>query len=101
MIRPNRRRLVGLRTLDPARVLPDGAPAIAEKKSDGRTKMIGHVSSSYMSPTLGRSIAMGLVEGGMDRLGEVLVFSTGVGEDMKAEIVSPVFFDPEGSKQNG
>jgi sarcosine oxidase subunit alpha len=44
---------------------------------------------------------MGLVEGGMDRLGEVLVFSTGVGEDMKAEIVSPVFFDPEGSKQNG
>lgn len=65
------------------------------------------MTSTYHSPTLGRGIAMGLVLNGPDRMGEVLEFTT-VGYDpaatepvtMKARIVSPVFFDPEGEKQN-
>jgi len=31
--------------------------------------MIGHVTSSYLSPTLGRSIAMAVVKGGHQRAG--------------------------------
>jgi hypothetical protein len=37
----------------------------------------------------------------MDREGEVLTFSTGAETTMQARVVSPVFFDPEGAKQNG
>ena len=58
------------------------------------------MTSTYHSPTLGRGIAMGLVRGGMDRLGEELEFPVPGGEAMQARIVSPVFFDPEGEKQN-
>ncbi|MFT6772821.1 MAG: sarcosine oxidase subunit alpha, partial [Paracoccaceae bacterium] len=101
LVRPDRRRLVGLLTLDPDQVLPDGAPAVDGMAGDGRTRMIGHVTSTYMSPTLGRSIAMALVQRGMDREGEVLTFSTGAETTMQARVVSPVFFDPEGAKQNG
>ena len=34
--------------------------------------MLGHVTSSYMSPTLGRSIALAVVKGGGSRLGDRL-----------------------------
>ena len=100
LMRRDRRRLVGLLTLNPSDVLPDGAPAVDGMTSDGRTRMIGHVTSSYMSPTLGRSIAMALVDRGMEREGETMTFSVGPDQVMEAKVTSPVFFDPEGDKQN-
>ena len=43
---------------------------------------------------------MGLVRGGMARAGEVLTFPIPGGEPVEARIVSPVFYDPDGEKQN-
>ena len=44
---------------------------------------------------------MGLVKHGPDRMGDVLTFVMEDGEtEMQARIVSPVFFDPQGDKQN-
>jgi sarcosine oxidase subunit alpha len=43
---------------------------------------------------------MGLVHRGPDRMGEVLDFPTTGGRAVKARIVSQVFYDPEGAKQN-
>ena len=37
-------------------------------------KMIGQVTSSYYSPTLKRSIAMGLIRNGRDRMGDTISF---------------------------
>ena len=47
-----------------------------------------------------RRIAMGLVEHGPERMGELIVFPDGKGGTVTAKIVSPVFYDPEGEKQN-
>jgi sarcosine oxidase subunit alpha len=68
----------------------------------------GRVTSTYYSPTLGKGIAMGLVLHGPDRMGEVIEFNTTSERSVKgkepktvtARIVSPVFYDPEGEKQN-
>ena len=61
----------------------------------------GRVTSTYYSPTLKKGIAMGLVHHGPDRMGEVIEFAKDDGETMvKAKIVSPVFFDPKGEKQD-
>ena len=101
MADPNRWKLVGLLTENPADVLPDGAYAVdGTTQPTGVKTTIGRVTSSYYSPTLDRSIAMGLVLHGPDRMGEVIDFSTIGGAVMKAKIVDPVFFDPEGEKQN-
>jgi sarcosine oxidase subunit alpha len=100
LMRRDRRRLVGLLTLNASDVLPDGAPAVDGVTADGRTRMIGHVTSSYLSPTLGRSIAMALVDRGMEREGDTMTFSVGPDQVMQAVVTSPVFFDPEGEKQN-
>ncbi|MEM7523650.1 MAG: sarcosine oxidase subunit alpha family protein, partial [Pseudomonadota bacterium] len=52
---PKRERLVGLLTEDPNRVLPDGAYAVADVFA-APPDVVGRVTSTYMSPTLERSI---------------------------------------------
>jgi sarcosine oxidase, subunit alpha len=97
---PLRWKLVGLETEDGS-VLPEGAYAVEPGvNANGQRKTEGRVTSTYYSPTLERGIAMGLVERGPDRMGEVLEFSQIGGGTVKARIVDPVFFDPEGEKQN-
>ncbi|KPQ14613.1 MAG: sarcosine oxidase, subunit alpha [Rhodobacteraceae bacterium HLUCCO18] len=106
MTDPERWQLVGLETLDGS-VLPDGAYAVAEgENANGQRNTQGRVTSTYFSPTLGKGIAMGLVLHGPERMGEVLEFARtardpeGNLRTVEARIVSPVFFDPEGEKQN-
>ncbi len=95
-----RKQLVGLQTIDPAAVLPDGAYAVAEVKPQPPMKTIGQVTSSYWSPTLERSIAMALIEGGLSKMGETVSFPLEGGKVVEARIVSPVFLDPEGKRQD-
>ncbi|MEX0370120.1 MAG: sarcosine oxidase subunit alpha family protein [Tateyamaria sp.] len=100
MTDPNRWQLVGLETLDGA-TLPDGAYAVAEGTNDnGQRNVQGRVTSTYHSPNLNRGIAMGLVHNGPDRMGDVIEFPGTDGTTYKARIVSPVFYDPDGEKQN-
>ena len=99
LVRSGRKQLVGLHTEDPESVLPDGAHAVKRVREQIQMHTIGHVTSSYFSPTLGRSIAMGLVEDGLSRRGDWLDFPVG-DRVIRAEIVSPVFYDPDGEKQN-
>ena len=100
MVDPMRKQLVGLETLDPQVVLPDCAHAIEGKTPEGRDALIGHVTSTYYSPTLERSIAMAIIKGGANRMGEVLNFPIGGGKVVQAKVVNPVFLDPEGARQN-
>ncbi|MCK0150892.1 sarcosine oxidase subunit alpha family protein [Marivita sp. S6314] len=100
MTDPSRWKLVGLETLDGS-VLKDGAYAVADGENEnGQRNTQGRVTSTYMSPTLGKGIAMGLVLNGPDRMGEVITFTNSGDGAKKARIVDPVFFDPEGEKQN-
>jgi sarcosine oxidase subunit alpha len=98
---PSRWKLVGLKTVDPNVVIPDGAYATdGTIRENGVKNMIGRVTSTYFSPTLNRSIAMGLVKFGPNRMGEIIDFPTLEGKIIKAEICNQVFLDPEGERQN-
>lgn len=95
----NRKQLVGLLTEDPAEVLPDGAYAVKAVKDKPPMETIGQVTSTYMSPTLGRSIAMALIENGRARMGETVSFPL-EGKVVTAKITDTVFYDKEGSRLN-
>ena len=98
-IRPDRKQFVGL--LPEARV-PEGAQIVAELLRRPPMKMIGHVTSCYDSATLGRPIALALIVSGRERMGETVTIPlTMQGRVVKAEIVSPVFYDPQGERLNG
>ncbi|HUE49134.1 MAG TPA: sarcosine oxidase subunit alpha family protein, partial [Steroidobacteraceae bacterium] len=97
MISPERRQLVGLLTSDPQVVLEEGAQVMAQAGARAPARALGHVTSSYYSSVLGRSIAMGLVTGGRARLGHTLFVSVPAG-DIPVQVASPVFYDPEGRR---
>lgn len=100
-LRENRKQLVGLKTTDPKVVLPEGAQAVADPNQPIPMEMLGHVTSSYWSANLDRSIAMGFVKGGLNKMGEKVFYPLADGRVVEAEICSPVFFDPQGERQNG
>lgn len=100
IVAPGRKQLVGLLTDDPQEVLEEGAQIVADPNQPVPMTMIGHVTSSYHSVTLGRSIAMALVAGGRDRIGDTLHIPM-PGKTISAKVVAPMFYDPEGSRLNG
>ena len=100
MSNPERWKLVGLESTDGS-VIPEGAYAIGLGENEvGQKVTIGRVTSTYYSPSLKKGIALGLVAHGPDRLGEIIQFPTLTNSIVEAKIVSPVFYDPDGLKQN-
>jgi sarcosine oxidase, subunit alpha len=97
MAAPDRRQLVGLLTADPAVVLEEGAQVMAQAGSRPPTRPLGHVTSSYYSAVLGRSIALALVAGGRARKGQTL-YVAGPQDDTAVQVSTPVFHDPEGKR---
>lgn len=98
--RPDRRQLVGLLTEDPNEVLPEGAQLVNDPNAAYPIPMVGFVTSSYHSARVGRSIALALINGGQKRMGEKVCAPLAGGRVIRAEIVKPLFFDPDGSRQN-
>lgn len=99
LVREDRKQLVGLLTTDPKVVLEEGAQIVLDPTHPIPVPMIGHVTSSYWSATLNRSIALALVRGGRSRMGEELSIPMPDGV-IKAKIVDSILFDPKGERLN-
>ena len=97
MTSPERRQLVGLLTTDPQTVLEEGTQVMGQAGARAPARALGHITSSYYSSVLGRSIAMGLVAGGRARVGQTLYVPLPAG-DVPVQVTSPVFYDPEGRR---
>ena len=100
LVAPGRRQLVGLKTKDPKVVLEEGAQVVADPKQPIPMKMIGHVTSSYWSQNCGRSIALALVEGGRERVGQTLYVPM-PDRVIEVEVSGMIFFDEKGERLNG
>ncbi|QLH19589.1 sarcosine oxidase subunit alpha family protein [Streptomyces sp. Rer75] len=102
--RTDRKQLVGLLPSDGRTRLPEGAQLVAPDvpltPEAGPVPMLGHVTSSYHSPALGRPFALALVAGGRARIGQTLLAP--VGEELVPVLVADsVLYDPEGTKRDG
>lgn len=95
-----RKQLVGLLTLDPAVVLEEGAQIVAERDYEIPARMIGHVTSSYRSGALDRSIALAMIRDGRAKVGQSIFVPMPDGV-IEATIVDPVFYDKEGKRLDG
>ncbi|MFF0739799.1 sarcosine oxidase subunit delta [Streptomyces sp. NPDC004111] len=99
--RPDRRQLVGLLPEDPATLLPEGTQLVARSPLPAPpVPMLGHVTSSYRSAALGRTFALGLVEGGRGRVGDRL-YAPVADRLVPVTVVDPVQYDPEGAHRDG
>ncbi|NMG00441.1 hypothetical protein GPA27_23970, partial [Aromatoleum toluolicum] len=78
----------------------EGAQIVLEKEIRIPMPMVGHVTSSYFSPTLGHSFALAVVKGGAQRMGQTVYLPMADGRVHAAEVVSPVFYDAEGARHH-
>jgi len=99
-LRTDRKQLVGLRARDPEVVIPEGSQAVRNPDETKPMTMVGHVTSSYFSASLGHGIAMGLIKDGLNRLGETVYFPQANGEVLEAVTCSTVFLDADGRRQH-
>jgi sarcosine oxidase subunit alpha len=98
---PDRKQLVGLLTADPKFVLDEGSQIIQQPGQREPVRPLGHVTSSYYSAVMGRSIALALISAGRSRVGETLYVPTTTKDDVAVKVISPVFYDAEGARLNG
>ncbi len=97
MAAAGRKQLVGLLTEDPHTVLEEGAQLVDDPAQAVPMTLLGHVTSSYFSASLGHSIALAMLAGGRARIGQDL-FVPMPGGSVKVRITAPVFYDPEGTR---
>ena len=102
--REDRKHLVGVLPVDGTTRLAEGAQLITSgtpiTPEAGPVPMIGHVTSSYISPSMDRPFGLAIVENGRNRTGEIIQSPVG-GTLVDVEITSPVFYDPEGNRRDG
>lgn len=98
--RTDRKQLVGLLTEDPEFVLDEGAQIVENPDEPNPIPMLGHVTSSYYSPILGKSIALAVIKDGKKRKGEAL-HAYSLCNWHKVTVVDPQFYDREGEKRDG
>ncbi|WP_237154285.1 2Fe-2S iron-sulfur cluster-binding protein [Oryzibacter oryziterrae] len=100
LMRADRPRLVGLIPVDPANRLRGGAHVLGRDGPATVDADLGWITSAAWSPTLGTSIALAMVKGGPDRLGDTVRIWDGMrGTDFPARIVSlPFIGRAEGGK---
>jgi methylglutamate dehydrogenase subunit C len=102
LVDPERPALVGIRPVDRSARLRAGAHVLARGADATMDNDEGHVTSAAFSPMLGHWIGLGFVKRGPARIGErVRAHDPVRGGDTEVEIVSPIFFDPEGKRLHG
>ena len=99
LVKEGRKHLVGLLTEDPKTVLVEGAQIVMDPNQPIPMDMLGHVTSSYWSESLGRSVAMALVRDGFNLMDTTISVPMADG-NISAKIVKPVFYDPKGERLN-
>ena len=97
---PSRLKLVGLVSLSGESIRP-GSQLVEGATMATSGPSLGHVSSTTYSPALEKQVALGLVEGGLERSGHRLYATYPLkGHHVPVEVVEPVFFDKDGSRMH-
>ena len=97
-IKDDRKQLVGLLTDNPNEILEEGAQIVADVNKSP-IEMLGHVTSSYYSPNLKKSIALGVVRGGKNMMGKKLIIPM-ENKTINVTVADPVFLDKENKRLN-
>ena len=102
IISSERKTLVGLVPINKAYGIEEGQHIIEEENLETPInkpiKMLGHVTSSYFSPTLNHCVAMALIKGGNRKIGSQLYVSTSDLNVIPVEVVKPNFIDPKNER---
>jgi sarcosine oxidase subunit alpha len=96
-----RETFIGL-VSDDDRAIPRGAQLVWNPVAPAPVEMLGHVTSTCYSPTVGRHIALGLLRDAPRWRGGLLHASSPLtGQHVPVRVTDPVFVDPSGARARG
>ena len=99
LVAPDRPGLVGVKPVNPADRLRAGSHFLRKGAASVAANDEGFATSVIYSPMLESWIGLGLLANGPSRHGEVIrAYDPVRNGDIEVEVVSPIFFDPEGSR---
>ncbi len=99
---PNRAGLVGLKPVDQSKRLYAGAHFLSMDAKVALSNDQGYLTSVAFSPMLGHWVGLGLLARGPQRTGErIRAYDPLRSGETEVEVVSPIFFDPEGARLRG
>ena len=102
LVDPNRPVVVGFRPVDRKRRIRAGAHFIRQGLEAAAQNDEGYMTSVAFSPSIGHWIGLGFLARGPERMGEIIRACDPIrGEEYLVEVVSPIFYDPEGEKLRG
>ncbi len=99
-VRHDRKKFVGLLVNDKKTILPEGSHIVEKALKQPPMKMLGHITSSYYSPTLGYPIALAMLKDGISKMGEQVVVPLMNGKIIEATVTDTIFYDKEGKRNN-
>jgi sarcosine oxidase subunit alpha len=100
-LREDRKQLVALLPKDPSALPIEGAQLVGTAELPAPpVPMLGHVTSSYVSPVLERTFALAMLKDGRAMHGAT-VWAASNGETIACEVTGPVVYDPEDSRRDG
>jgi len=99
---PAREQLVGLRPVEPGRMLTAGAHLFPPGAELVPANDQGYVTSACWSPVLKGALGLGFLQDGRARVGEMVRLVDHLRDiDLLCEVAHPVFLDPEGGRARG
>ena len=97
-MRPDRKQLVGILPINKEDRITEGQHIILNEKITTPMPMLGHITSSYLSPTLGHSFGLAVIKDGHKLIGSKAFASTPDKKTIAVDIVKPVFYDEENER---
>tara|TARA_B110000977_G_scaffold33478_1_gene44617 strand:+ start:162 stop:3140 length:2979 start_codon:yes stop_codon:yes gene_type:complete len=97
-IRSDRKQLVGIKPIDQKNIIEEGQHIILSSNIKPPVKMLGHITSSYMSPNLGHSFGMAVIKDGKNLIGSRAYVSSSSKVAFEVEIMKPVFIDEKNKR---
>ena len=102
LVGDTRQQLVGLRSMGAGHTLSAGAHLFERGAAETRVNSQGYATSVCYSPTLDTHLALGFLENGRARHGEVIKLRDHLRDiTEEVEVCDPVFFDPTGGRARG
>jgi sarcosine oxidase subunit alpha len=98
----DRKQLVGLLPLDGTTPIPRGAQLVMNANAPLPNPILGHVTANCHSPTLGKPVALALLQNGRALIGKSFhATSPLAGVSVPVTVTGNVFFDPQGARVRG
>ena len=97
-VRPDRKQLVGVLPSNKEDTIQEGQHIILNESIQTPVPMLGHITSSYHSPTMGHTFGLAVIKDGHSLIGTKAFASTPDQKTIPVKIVKPIFYDEKNER---